>query len=455
MQYTREVELPVHSDEAFAWHERPGALDRLIPPWESVTVVRREAGIGPGSRVTLKQRLGPFRVTWLAEHREYVPPERFRDVQVQGPFASWDHVHSFRNTPEGSVLRDQISFNLPGGGLGRWLASGYTQSQIDRMFRYRHETTVEDLKAHAKFRGTKTMRIAITGASGLIGSALQPFLTTGGHTVHPIVRRAAAGDEIQWDPAAGKIDAKALEGVDAVVHLAGESVANGRWTTSQKRRIRESRAVGTRLLAETLAQLSRPPGVLVSASAIGFYGDRGDEVLDEQSAAGEGFLAEVAQEWEGATQPATSAGIRVVCSRFGIVLSPKGGALQKMLLPFQMGVGGKVGSGKQYWSWVGLDDVVGAIHHAIMTETLRGPMNVVTPEPLTNLQFTKVLGKVLRRPTVFPMPAFMARLALGEMANELLLASACVLPRQLMDHGYTFRHANLEAALRHLLGREQ
>ncbi|MCO6459254.1 MAG: TIGR01777 family oxidoreductase [Pirellulaceae bacterium] len=455
MNYAREVKLPVSSSEAFAWHERPGALERLIPPWESVRVLDREPGIGPGTRVKLRQRLGPLPITWLAEHREYVPPRQFRDIQLSGPFATWDHVHAFRDAGDGSVLRDDVTFQLPGGEVGRWIAGGYTQTQIDRMFRYRHETTLQDLTAHARFRGKKAMRIAITGSTGLVGSALVPFLTTGGHQVQRIVRGKPSDGECQWDPNAGTIDAASLEGVDAVVHLAGENIAGGRWTAARKQRIRDSRVLGTRLLAETLARLRQPPRVLVSASAIGFYGDRGDEQLDESSAAGSGFLVEVAQQWEQATQPAADAGIRVVNARFGVILSPLGGALKTMLPPFRLGLGGVIGSGQQYMSWIGLDDAVGALHFALMTDQLRGPVNVVAPEPLTNREFTRTLGKVLHRPTIFPVPAPLARLGLGEMADHLLLCSVRVYPRRLQEQAYAFRNPDLEGALRHLLGRPE
>ena len=226
-----------------------------------------------------------------------------------------------------------------------------------------------------------------------------------------------------------------------------------RWNAAQKTRIRDSRTQGTRLLCEALAGLENPPAVFVCASAIGYYGDRGDETLDESSNAGDGFLADVCREWEAACEPARAKGIRVVNLRTGVVLSPCGGALQKMLLPFKLGVGGVVGDGKQHWSWIAIDDLIGAIHHALTHEELSGPVNVVAPHPATNRQFTKVLGKVLRRPTIFPLPAFAARLVLGEMADSLLLASARVLPKQLQETGFDFRFADLEDALRHLLGR--
>jgi hypothetical protein len=241
--------------------------------------------------------------------------------------------------------------------------------------------------------------------------------------------------------------------MDAVVHLAGENIAGGRWTAAQKARIRDSRVTGTRLLSESLPKLSRPPRVLVSASATGYYGNRGSEVLREESPPGTGFLSDVCREWEAATDPASRGGIRVVHIRTGLVLSSRGGALEKMLMPFKLGVGGKIGSGNQYWSWISIDDLCAAILHTIQAAGLHGPVNAVSPTPVTNLEFTKTLGQVLSRPTVFPMPALAARIAFGEMADELLLASARVEPAKLLASHFTFRHRELESALRYLMGK--
>lgn len=301
------------------------------------------------------------------------------------------------------------------------------------------------------------MRIIVTGAGGLVGAALVPSLLGRGHEVTRLVRRTPQTDgagvrEVAWHPERGEMDAAALEGHDAAVHLAGENIAEGRWTKEKKRRIRESRVRGTRLLAETLARLKQKPRVLISASAIGYYGDRGAEVLTEQSTAGAGFLAEVCREWEAAAEPARDASIRTVLLRFGLILSAEGGALAKMLLPFKLGVGGKVGSGRQYYSWIALNDVINIIHFALADESLSGPVNVVAPEPVTNAEFTKALGGVLGRPTFFPAPAFGLRLALGEMADALLLASERVVPVRLESAGYGFKYPSLESALRHLLG---
>jgi uncharacterized protein (TIGR01777 family) len=269
-----------------------------------------------------------------------------------------------------------------------------------------------------------------------------------------LVRGASIGrDEAAWDPAGGLAEPSRLEGLDAVVHLAGENIAAGRWTTERKAEIRRSRVEGARRLCEALARLAQPPKVLVSASAIGFYGDRGAEALTEESPGGTGFLSDVCREWEAATEPASRAGIRVVPLRFGMILTPAGGALRKMLLPFKLGLGGRVGNGDQFMSWISIDDAVGAIHHCIRTETLRGAVNAVAPTPATNAEFTRALARVLRRPALIPVPQFAVRLAFGEMADALLLASAQVIPARLQESGYEFRFPDLEGALRHLLGR--
>ena len=296
------------------------------------------------------------------------------------------------------------------------------------------------------------MRIAVTGSRGFLGSALASFLAQQHHEVVRVVRSGAAAGDIVWDPAAGRVPSGAFDGVDGVVHLAGESLA-GRWTPAKKAAIHDSRLRGTRALSDALAGAPRRPRVLVCASAVGYYGNRGGEILTEHSMPGTGFLADVCQAWEAAADPARQAGIRVVSLRIGVVLSPKGGALAKLLTPFQLGLGGVVGDGRQYWSWIALDDVIGAMDRALMHQALAGPVNVVAPSPATNREFTATLGRVLGRPTMVPLPAFAARLMLGEFADEALLASARVQPSVLVGSGYRFRYPDLESALRHVLSR--
>jgi uncharacterized protein len=295
------------------------------------------------------------------------------------------------------------------------------------------------------------MKIIIAGASGLVGSALVPSLEAKSDEVTRLVRGAPRAEEIEWHPNQDEIDPATLKGFDAVINLAGESIAEGRWTDEKKRRIHDSRVNGTHLLAEAIAKLAQKPRVFLCASATGFYGDRGDEVLDEHSESGGGFLAGVCREWERATDPAVTANVRVVNLRFGPIIAREGGMMAKMLTPFKMGLGGKVGSGKQYISWVSIDDVVGAIILALTDESIRGPVNVVSPNPATNEEFTKRLGEVLSRPTALTIPAFAARLTFGEMADEMLLVSQRVMPKRLSEAGYGFQYPTLEGAFRKYL----
>ncbi|MBL0360764.1 MAG: TIGR01777 family protein [Elusimicrobia bacterium] len=293
------------------------------------------------------------------------------------------------------------------------------------------------------------MKLLISGSTGLIGEALTRAVQDQGHEVTRLSRgNAVTAPRVLWDPVTGQIPLRLLEGFDAVIHLAGESIAAGRWTAARKKRIRDSRVYGTSNLVKALTTLERPPRIFLSASAIGFYGDRGNDVLSEDSVAGEGFLPSVCREWEAAADPLRSAGLRVAHARFGIVLSRRGGALPKMLLPFRLGLGGAMGNGRQWWSWVALPDAVEALLHILHNDSLSGPVNVTAPGAVTNRAFTDTLGRVLRRPTVMPLPGFVARLLMGEMASALLLASARVEPRRLAQSGFQFRFPDLATALK-------
>jgi len=297
------------------------------------------------------------------------------------------------------------------------------------------------------------LRIAVSGATGLIGGALAQRLTGEGHEVIPLVRRSPRPSEraIAWDPRRGTIDRAALEGFDAVVHLAGENVF-GRWTAAKKQRIRESRVAGTRLVSETIASLARPPRVLLAASAVGYYGDQGATELTEQSPGGDDFLADVARDWEAATAPARQRGVRVANLRFGVVLARSGGALAKMLPAFRLGLGGPIGSGAQYFPWIALEDALGAILHVLATPSLSGPINVTAPHPVTQLEFVRTLGRVLRRPAALPVPRFALGLVFGREAAAMMASGQRVSPARLVAAGYRFRFGELEPALRRLLG---
>jgi len=436
---------------------RPGAFERLTPPWEQVRVLERSGDIADGARVVLGMGRPPLQVRWVADHDDFVVGRQFRDRQTAGPFALWEHTHRMEPAANDTcVLEDRIEYRLPLGWLGELGGGAFTRAKLERMFRYRHTVTAQDLAQHkaARERGYDAMKILVTGSTGLVGGTLMPFLSTGGHQPIPLLRSGKEHTGApHWDPAAGKIAGEALEGFDAVVHLAGENIASGRWSDEKKKKILDSRVAGTRLLCEALAKRKHKPKTLICASAIGYYGDRGPEVLDESAAPGTGFLADVCRQWEAAADAARAAGIRVVHLRIGVVLAGDGGALSAMLLPFKLGLGGVLGSGQQYMSWIAIDDVVGAILFALTHEELSGPVNAVSPSPVTNRDYTKTLGKVLSRPTILPVPGFAMHLGLGEMADELLLASTRVVPDVLQESGYEFRFPDLEPALRHLLGR--
>ena len=447
--------MPVDPEGLARWHFRPGALQRLLPPFQQVRVISEHGAMAEGSRAELAVRLGPLWVRWRAVHEQVEPGRGFRDRQESGPFRRWVHDHRFLPAGEGdSLLEDRIEYELRGGFLGRLLAGAKVRRDLERTFAFRHRRTREDLRRHVACGG-EALRVAITGASGLVGGPLAAFLSTGGHQVRRIVRSKpdrAAGD-IGWDPAAGRIDEAALEGLDAVVHLAGAGIADRRWSPARMALIRSSRVDSTRLLAKALAARAAPPAVLISASAVGWYGDRGGEPLDESAPAGEGFLAEVCREWEAATAAAEAAGIRVVHLRIGVVLSRRGGLLAKLLPPFSLGLGGPVGSGRQAMPWIHLDDLLGSILWSIRRSDLRGPVNAVAPQAIDNRAFGRILGRVLRRPAIAPLPAFAVKALFGRMGRELLLAGAPVAPARLQASGFEFFHGDLEAALRFELGR--
>jgi hypothetical protein len=462
LQVFRKTSRIGHSAQTvYDWHARPGAFQRLAPPWDAVRLVEHTGGIEDGARAVLELHIGPVPVTWVAEHRDNVPGRQFTDVQVEGPFARWEHAHRFEPIDDGaSVLEDRIEYALPLEAVHSFISGGMVKARLQRGFGFRHRVTRRDLDLHARAGLEPGRRFVVSGASGLLGATLTEVLSTGGHEAWALARAGsrsplpmASAGSVAWDPGSGTVDSTRLEGADYVVHLAGESIAGGRWSEERKAAIRDSRVQGTRLIAETLARLERPPEALICASATGWYGDRGDERLDENSGPGQGFLSGVCRDWEAAADAAREAGIRVVHLRFGMILWPDGGALERMLTPFMAGAGGRMGSGNQFWSWVSLDDAVGAVMHAASRRELEGPVNVVAPEPIRNRDFTSILGSVLNRPTLVPAPAPMLRLALGEMADELLLASSRVVPERLSATAFPFRDPELEPALRHMLGR--
>ncbi|MBS0197570.1 MAG: TIGR01777 family oxidoreductase [Planctomycetes bacterium] len=455
-EFVARSPMPVPAADLFAWHARPGAFERLMPPWEQLRIIRRAGGIQDGATLTFAAKKGPLWLPWEARHTGYIEGSQFCDEQVKGPMAFWRHTHRCLpgDTPNTSILEDLVEYRLPGGRVGQALGNAHMQALLARMFTFRHERTRLDLARHA---GVPRMRIVMTGASGAIGGALLHFLTTGGHRVQRLVRRKAdeAAGEIFWQPGAGlrggQIDDAALEGVDAVIHLAGESVAKGRWTAAKKEAIRASRVEGTRLLARALANLRHKPRCLIVASGIHYYGDRGDQELTEEAGIGSGFLAEVSREWEAADEPARQAGIRVVNLRVGVVLSAKAGMLKAGLRPARLGLASILGRGSQWWSWIGQDDLLGAILHTLTTESIRGGVNAVTPSPVPMHEFASAIAAHVGRPLFARFPGWLLHAALGEKVDPLL-ASTRAVPDALRRSGFRFTHPLLPDALAWELG---
>ena len=447
LTYSSVVDAPL--GEVFAWHTRPGAITRLMPPWSPVQV-EREAGSVRDGRAVLRLPAG---LRWVAAHQpgEYDPPREFADALTSLPLSAvlpWRHSHQFALAGQQATrVTDVVQTPLP-------------TRVLRPMFAYRHRQLADDLAAQARAREfcPDALTIAVTGSGGLIGTALTALLTTGGHHVIRLVRRPPQRggehpDERHWHPDDPAPDL--LNGVDAVIHLAGASIA-GRFTTARKQEIRDSRIIPTRRLAELAAVTAPGLRAFVTASAIGIYGpDRGDEVLTETSARGEGFLADVVAGWEDATDPATRAGIRTVQVRTGIVQTPRGGMLHLLYPLFAAGLGGRLGSGQQWLSWIGLDDLLDIYLRAVTDPALSGPVNAVAPAPVRNAEYTATLAGLLHRPALVPVPGFGPRLLLGdEGAREIAEASQYVRPQRLIDAGHHFRYPRLEAALRHVLGRE-
>lgn len=451
--FTSETELPVSRHEAFRWHTRDGAFDRLMPPWQDVDAVTM-SGDFENRVVDLRLRRGPIKIRWKLRHAEVEEGVLFRDEQMSGPFKRWNHTHHFVDLPDGrSKVIDTVEWEPPMDALFGSISASMVESELRRLFEFRRLRLRSDFRRHRAYPATdRPLRVAITGASGLLGQALRAFLETGGHEVVPLVR-SRDRDGVFWDVTTGEIDAASLEGLDAFVHLAGESVAGGRWSEERKRAIRESRVKGTRMVVKALASLNQRPSVFVCSSGVNYYGSRGVDILTEADEPGSGFLAEVCQEWEEEARAATRAGIRTVVLRTGMVLSPKGGALGTMLLPFQVGIGGRLGNGRQFVSWIDHDDMIGLIYHVMRSPNIRGPVNATSPHPVTNATFTNTLGRVLRRPTIVPVPSLAIRSLFGAMGKELLLEGQRVIPEKAVRDGFEFHFPDLEASLDFQLGR--
>lgn len=443
--FERTVELEASPAEVFRWHHRAGAFDRLTPPWLKVVMLDHGQGVANGSTVTIRVKKGLLGLRWTLRHAGVRDPDGFEDYQVRGPFAHWHHRHRFEALSGGGTrLTDHIEYALPGGAWANKLGGPMIDRDLSRLFTFRHAITQADMAGGGADLTDWT--ILVSGATGLVGRALCARLTTAGAMVRKL-SRSAGENTYAWNIERGEIDPAALEGCRAVIHLAGEPIAR-RWTPAVKQAIRQSRVDGTALLARAISRLERPPEVFISASAIGYYGDTDERLCAEDAPPGAGFLAEVCAAWEAAAEPAKAKGVRVVHPRIGVVLSPEGGALAKLLPVFKSGLGGPIGSGDFYMSWIGREDLVEVMLHLLRTAGLEGPVNAVAPSPVTNAEFSQTLAGVLHRPACVPVPPAMLRLAYGEMARETVLASARIQPARLEQSGFRWRHPDLAAALK-------
>lgn len=438
----------------FAWHERNGAISRLTPPWAPLKMIGRSGhGVQKGVKVSFRISLFKIPMTWEAEHIDYQENQLFKDRQVKGPFSKWEHTHRFiKDDSTTSSMEDHLEFKLPFGFLSRPFY-GFARKEFDRMFSYRHRVLKYDLEHHVG--RTKSKRILVSGSSGTIGSSLVPFLRTCGHVVVRLVRRKEAlfDDELFWDPYKGVLDLETAGPFDAVINLNGVDISRGRWTQKQKKQILDSRVIPTRLLVKKMAGLDQKPSVFISSSAIGFYGEGEDKALSETDEMGDCFISGVCRQWEDASCDAEKAGIRTIQLRIGIVLTPAGGALARMQLPFKTGCGVRLSNGRQYMSWISMDDALSGILHILRTKEIKGPVNLTAPNPVTNNEFSKTLARVFSKKVFFVIPEFLAMTLWGQMGEETLLTSARVNPDKLLANGFTFQHTTLPHAFRDMLGR--
>ncbi|MFI5334980.1 MAG: TIGR01777 family oxidoreductase [Chlamydiales bacterium] len=438
-QFCKTAQLSRPAQEVFNWHERVGAIERMLSSLKELRLLAHE-----GRRLTLQIRIGLSWEKWVLEL--HTSPETLsgKFVQIEGPFRDWSYTFALTaQDARRCALVEQVEFSLPFP-----LSTARFYKKVERYFRWRHKTLEDDLISYAK-NPLPPLKILVSGSTGLIGSALVPFLRAAGHHVVPLARSKKGVDpsSLTWHPESGELEINSLEGFDLVIHLAGENIAKRRWTKDQKQRLFLSRTRDTWFLTQALLRLNSPPKTVICASACGIYGDRGDELLTEESSPGQGFLADLCVKWEEAASTLEKRNIRLIQSRFGPGLSSNGGFLEKMLPFFRLGLGGKLGSGKQLIPWVALDDMVGALYHLIAHQEIKGAVNICSPEPVTQEVFAKTLAQLLHRPAFFHIPSFLVRLAFGELADALLLSSQNARPKKLLESKYEFRYQKLKDAL--------
>nr|MBA3750105.1 TIGR01777 family protein [Nitrosopumilus sp.] len=456
--FVKQIQLSTDATDVFDYHTREGALDRLMPPWSLLTLIKNNKDIKNGSVTILKLKLGPIGIKWIAEHLGYIQNRQFQDRMIKGPFRSWLHTHSFIPSDfDHCTMEDRIDYSLASGIARSKFINDLIQNNLNQIFYYRHRILKNDMTLRKLVRKNRRKKILITGSTGLIGSALIPLLKiVGEHNVTKMVRPSSKNIDnnlqvVKWDPDKEKIIINDLEGYDLIIHLGGENIF-GRWSNSKKQSLMESRIKTTRLLCNSIIKLTKPPSTFICASAIGFYGNRGSEILTEESSAGSGFLSDLCQKWEESTETAKSIGIRVINLRFGMVLTPRGGILQKLVKPSIFKIGLQMGSENQYISWVSIEDVIGSILYSIDDSSIQGPVNIVSPNPVTILDFSRILSSVLKNKIMIPLSKRLLKLAFGEFADSVVSSSSFVLPKKLSSIGYPYMNPDLEDTLRLLLG---
>lgn len=461
--FVRRSLIPCNISRLFIYHTRNGTLQRLIAPWSGLTVISQSGGIKDGAVTHFRLSIGPLKITWIAKHFGYIQNQRFQDDMIKGPFKKWIHTHSFQAQGENNcVLEDEINYILKFSKLGSMLFQNRIQNYLNQLFLYRHRILINDTRI-MKNLVEKNRNILISGSHGLIGSALIPFLSSVGNCrITRLIRPNINGKNhpvntddrlVYWDLEHKKLNLAELEGFDVIIHLTGENLF-GRWSNSKKRVIIESRVKSTRFLCESMSKLSRPPNLLITASAIGYYGNRINEIMTEDSNPGSGFLSELCQEWEDVARNATKLGIRVINMRFGLVLSPLGGILQQLLRFSRLGMSLSIGNKSRIISWVSIEDVLASIFHSIINSSISGPVNIISPTPVTNLEFSRTLKRVLRTHLSLTIDEGMAKKIFGQFYDEVLSPSIFVIPKRLTSTGYKFFNSSLEDSLRFLLGRQ-
>lgn len=449
-QFSLKTVFPTEAEKIFLWHLHPAVLERMTPPWIKLRVISQEGDPSQvDSKIHLQIKIGILWIPWILQYKQYKPKQSFTQVQIRGPFRCWNHHHEMSSiSAKSSSLEDTITYSTFFTPLHH-----YVQRQLKRSFTWRHKTLMQDVTIYAKYP-LKPMRILLSGSSGLVGHTLSSFLKLAGHEVVALRRKtnnAKAKSFVSWNPASGEFALSDFECFDAVIHLAGKNISSRRWTKKFKREIFLSRCRDTWLLSEIFLRVSRPPKTFICASAVGYYGPKGDSAVSEQSPYGSGFLADTSKKWEDATESIAKK-MRVIHTRFGAILSPAGGILQKILPLFNLGLGVIFGDGKQYFPWIALEDVLYSIYHCLSDESISGSVNIVSPQLETFETFCQKLAKILHRPLFLRIPAPVLKIAFGEMAKEVFLPSIRAIPEKLIQSNYSFTFPDLDNALKHMLG---